>query len=99
METSVINPVRRKKKSLLNIYKLMQADPKAQFFKIINLINLYLKSNLKNGARVIIFRLQLLFIKVKIFYCLNKKGVLTFVKEYDEKKNNTIKYISFFDLE
>ncbi|CAD2088815.1 PIR protein CIR protein [Plasmodium vinckei lentum] len=27
METPVINPVREKKKSLLNIYKLMQADP------------------------------------------------------------------------
>ncbi|KEG01636.1 hypothetical protein YYE_03736 [Plasmodium vinckei vinckei] len=49
METSVINLVRRKKKSLLNIYKLMQADPKARFHRIINLINLYLKSNSKNA--------------------------------------------------
>ncbi|EUD73101.1 hypothetical protein YYG_02101 [Plasmodium vinckei petteri] len=39
-----INSTYGEKSSPLNIYKLMQADPKIRFFGIINLINLYLKS-------------------------------------------------------
>ncbi|KEG00160.1 hypothetical protein YYE_04992, partial [Plasmodium vinckei vinckei] len=40
-----INSVYGEKSPSLNIYKIMQADPKARFHRIINLIKLYLKSN------------------------------------------------------
>ncbi|ETB56432.1 hypothetical protein YYC_05577 [Plasmodium yoelii 17X] len=43
-----INSIYGEISPLLNIYKLMQSDPKRRFFGMINLINLYLKFNLKN---------------------------------------------------
>ncbi|EUD71852.1 hypothetical protein YYG_02550 [Plasmodium vinckei petteri] len=41
MISPIISPVRGEKKSSLNIYKLMQADPKTRHYRMINLISFY----------------------------------------------------------